>query len=111
MKWFVASLKLVTYFLIEFFFLSFQIAYRTASTRFPGKLSELFLVLSDDYPARAEAEAGAGAEFQTRGRGQKHRLEDDQMSVESHSKRPDHVSSAEKNRTKKKNQTKSKAGK
>ena len=59
----------------------FQIAYRTASDKFPGKLSELFLVLSDNVSQQqSEAE---GFESQPGGRGQKHRLEEDQMSVES----------------------------
>ena len=75
----------------------FQIAYRTASDRFPGRLSELFLVLSDDLPTVAADEA---ARSQPPGRGQKHRLEDDQMSTESGSKRKDLSASAEKNKSK-----------
>ena len=88
-------------------FVWLQIAYRTASNRFPGKLSEIFLVLSDDYSSRQSTEAGAEASgFQQVGRGQKHRLDDDQMSVQSvESKRLDTVPSAEKNR---KNKNKSK---
>ena len=84
----------------------FQIAYRIASNKFPGKLSETFLVLSDDaQPADDE-----GGEFQTqgRGRGQKYPRDEDQMSVESHgSKRQDVVSSAEKN---KKSQSQNRGG-
>ena len=73
----------------------FQIAYRTAGNKFPGKLSELFLVLSDDVPPPEDDKAG----YQTQGRGRKHQREDDQMSVESvTSKRQDVSSSAEKNR-------------
>ena len=76
----------------------FQIAYRTASDRFPGRMAELFLVLSDDLPAAALPEASSS---QPLGRGQKHRLDDDQMSVESSdSKRKDQSASAEKNKTK-----------
>ena len=91
---------------MSYYFLSyFQIAYRTASNRFPNKLSELFLVLSDDYPAQLAQEGLSEAEgFQPRG--QKHRLDDDQMSVQSTgTKRPDNETSAEKN--KKKQQPKS----
>ena len=78
----------------------FQIAYRTASNKFPGKLRELFLVLSDDYvlPDRAE---GQDPGFKLVGRGQKHRLDDDQMSVGSQeSKRHDAASFDEKNKAK-----------
>ena len=71
-----------------------QIAYRTASDKFPGKLSELFLILSDDTPS-FDDDSG---EFRTQGRGQKHQRDDDQMSTESGSKRQDISSSAEKNR-------------
>lgn len=63
----------------------FQIAYRIASDKFKGKLSELFLVLSDDYVLPPEDDG-----FEShRSRGQKHQLEDDP-------KRPDVGSSAEK---------------
>ena len=84
------------------FSILFQIAYRTASTRFPGKLSELFLVLSDDSPllGQPSASPAAGASHPP-GRGQKHRLEDNQMSVKSSgSKHKDLTSSADKNRGK-----------
>ena len=80
--------------LFNYAFLLLQIAYRTASNKFPGKLSELFLVLSDDTPPFEDDRA----EFQTQGRGRKHQRDDDQMSVESGSKRQDVSSSAEKNR-------------
>ena len=80
----------------------FQIAYRTASDKFPGKLSELFLVLSDNLPPQLP-EGADGFESQQPGRGHKHRLDDDQMSVESsESKRPDVTTSAEKNHSKNK---------
>ena len=70
----------------------FQIAYRIASDKFKGKLSELFLVLSDDYVLPPEDDG-----FEShRSRGQKHQLEDDRMSVEADPKRPDVGSSAEK---------------
>ena len=76
----------------------FQIAYRIASDRFPGRLTELFLVLCDDLPAAAQPEASGS---QPLGRGQKHHLEDDQMSVgSSESKRKDQSASAEKNKSK-----------
>ena len=74
-------------------FVGFQIAYKTAAHRFTGKLAELFLVLSDNQPVAAEAGASG---FQPIGRGQKHHLDDDQMSTESGSKRKDQSSSAEK---------------
>ena len=74
--------------------LFFQIAYRTASDRFPGRLSELFLVLSDDLPTAATSEV---ASSQPLGRGHKHRLDDDQMSTESGK---DQSASAEKNKSK-----------
>ena len=75
-----------------------QFAYRTASNKFPGKLSELFLVLKDDHPVHPDQLHGAGG-----ARARKHRLDDDQMSVESsESKRPDVTTSAEKNRSKNK---------
>ena len=87
---------------------AFQIAYRTASNKFEGRLSELFLVLSDDYPTQLTEEGRDEAVgFQPVGRGQKHRLEDDQMSVESGTKRVDNVSSAEKNQ---KNKSKTSKG-
>ena len=79
---------------------SFQIAYKTASTKFPGKLSELFLVLSDDSPlvGQPPASSAAGASHPP-GRGHKHRLDDDQISVQSSgSKRKDLTSSADKNK-------------
>lgn len=87
----------MTFFLLHFL----QIAYQTASSRFPGKLSELFLVLSDDYRLPA-AKAAEGEGYQSRGdRGQKHRLDDDQMSVKSvGSKRMDLSSSADKSKSK-----------
>ena len=87
---------------VNSFVFSFQIAYRTAGNRFQGKLSELFLVLSDEYPAQLAQEGQAeAAGFQPSSRGQKHRLEDDQMSVQSvESKRLDTETSAEKNRKK-----------
>ena len=86
----------------------FQIAYRIASDKFKGKLSELFLVLSDSYTPPPDDDG-----FQAnRPRGQKHRLEDDRMSVESDSKRPDVTTSAEKNQgNKAKNKPKAKANK
>ena len=85
----------------------FQSAYRTASDKFKGKLAELFLVLSDSFVPQPEAD---GFESQRPGRGQKHRLEEDRMSVESDSKRPDVTSSAEKNQgNKSKNKPKPKA--
>ena len=89
-------------------FVCLQIAYKTASNRFQGKLSEIFLVLSDDYASQQRTEEGAEASgFQQVGRGQKHRLDEDQMSVHSvESKRLDTVPSAEKNR---KNKSKSKS--
>ena len=62
-----------------FLFVGFQIAYRTAANRFPRRLAELFLVLSDNLTVATEADATS---FQPLGRGQKHRHEDDQMSVE-----------------------------
>ena len=76
----------------------FQIAYRTAGSRFPGKLSELFLVLSDDVSAvEDDRDRDEAKGFQARGRGQKHQLDDDQMSVRSSgSKRQDVTTSAEK---------------
>ena len=70
----------------------FQIAYRTASDKFPGKLAELFLVLADGHVLPAEARGSHPPPV----RGTKHRLEDDQMSTGSGSKRQDLVSSAEK---------------
>ena len=75
-----------------------QIAYRTASNKFVGKLAQLFLVLSDSHKASNEA-----SDQPPPGRGLKHRLDDDQMSVEStgESKRPDVSTSAEKNKQKK----------
>ena len=78
-------------------FLFFKIAYRTAADKFPGKLSELFLVLSDNAPPQTEV--AGGFESHPAGRGQKHRLEDDdRMSVHSSdTKRPDVTTSAEKN--------------
>ena len=90
-------------------FHSLQIAYRTAGDRFPGKLSELFLVLSDDHSAEASS-APENVGFQTSGRGQKHQLEDDQMSTGSNSKRRDLAKSAEKNqsKTQSKNQSRNK---
>ena len=76
-----------------------QIAYRTAGDKFPGKLSELFLVLSDSHVPPKEAQDSQ----QPSGRGTKHRLDDDAMSVKSvDSKRPDLASSAEKNKASKK---------
>ena len=70
-------------------------------------MSELFLVLSDNYVPPPEAD---GFEFQRSGRAQKHRLEEDRMSVESESKRPDVTSSAEKTQgNKSKNKPKPKA--
>ena len=76
-------------------FVGLQIAYKTAAHRFTGKLAELFLVLSDNQPVAAEAGASG---FQPIGRGQKHQLDDDQMSTESGSQRKDQSSSAEKNK-------------
>ena len=82
-------------------FAFFQIAYRIASDKFPGKLSELFLVLSDNIPREPSAPEGSRAHA---GRGHKHRLDEDQMSVGSgDSKRPDFSTSAEKTRNKSKN--------
>ena len=73
-----------------------QIAYRTASNKFVGKLAQLFLVLSDSHKASNEA-----SDQPPLGRGLKHRLDDDQMSVESvESKRPGLASSAEKGKNK-----------
>ena len=85
-------------FIFQFYF---QIAYRTASGRFPGRLTELFLVLSDDAPSAAEPRDSwpEASNSQPLGRGQKHRLDEDQMSVESsESKRKDQSASAEKNK-------------
>ena len=77
-----------------------QIAYRTAGNKFPGKLSELFLVLSDSHVLPKEAQD----QQHHSGRGTKHRLDDDQMSVQSgETKRQDLASSAEKNKTSKAN--------
>ena len=84
----------------------FQIAYRTASNKFPGKLAELFLVLSDSHVLLDDG-PGAAAGFS--GRGQKHRLDDDQMSVHSvEPKRPDVNTSAEKDKSKSKKFSKNK---
>ena len=83
-------------FLYPFPFFFFQVAYRTASDKFLGKLSELFLVLSDSYRVPPENDNFGS---QPTGRGTKHRLDDDQMSVES-VKRPDVNTSAEKNKSK-----------
>ena len=77
-----------------FHFSIFQIAYRTAGNKFEGRLAELFLILSDDHAVPVEAEASDS--HLPVGRGTKHRLEDDQMSTGSGSKRQDLVSSAEK---------------
>ena len=88
----------------HFCFVVFQFAYRTASTKFPGKLAELFLVLSDDHPVPSDPAVGVGASGPiSQSRSRKHRLDDDQMSVEStgESKRPDVSTSAEKNKQKK----------
>ena len=64
------------------------------------------MVLSDDQPAMAQPEASGS---QPLGRGQKHRLDDDQMSVESSgSKRRDQSASAEKNQKSGRNKQKSK---
>ena len=71
-----------------------QIDYRTAADKFKGKLAELFLVLSDSYCPQPDDD---GFNSQRPARGQKHRLEEDRMSVESDSKRPDVTTSAEKN--------------
>ena len=75
-------------------------------------MSELFLVLTDSFVASEPSGAQPPA------RGQKHRLDEDQMSVQSvESKRPDVTTSAEKNKAKKnqpqsqKNQSKSKSQK
>ena len=54
-------------------------------------------MLSDDLPTAANGEF---ASSQPLGRGQKHRLDDDQMSTESGSKRKDQSASAEKNKSK-----------
>ena len=70
----------------------FQIAYRTASDKFPGKLAELFLVLTDGHVTHDES----GDSRPPPHRGTKHRMEDDQMSTGSGSKRQDLVPSAEK---------------
>ena len=64
-------------------------------------MSELFLVLSD--AGKVATEAAEGLTSQPLGRGHKHRLEDDQMSVQSTgSKRQDISNSAEKNKGKNK---------
>ena len=60
---------------------------------------------------RLPPQASANDGFQPQGRGHKHRLEDDQMSVESNSKRQDFSSSAEKNKTKNKPKNKNRVGK
>lgn len=56
-------------------------------------------MLSDDHPPPAPNTAESSG-FQTSGRGQKHRLDDDQMSTGSNSKRQDLARSAEKNPSK-----------
>ena len=73
-----------------------------ASNKFPGKLSELFLVLADSQSLAAGATAGAGDSGPShQNRGRKHQLDNDQMSTEStHSKRKDLSTSAEKKKTK-----------
>lgn len=94
----------------HFCFVVFQFAYRTASTKFPGKLAELFLVLSDDHPVPSDPAVGVGASGPiSQSRSRKHRLDDDQMSVESTgSKRKDVSTSAEKNKSKNKSKNKPK---
>lgn len=90
-----------------FFVILSQIAYRTASNKFPGKLSELFLVLKDT--PRGDAEAADPVAPHPSGRGLKHCLEEDQMSVQSGgSKRQDLTSSADKSKKNKSKSTKPK---
>ena len=105
-----SSLNLVLFCPVHGLISVFQIAYRTAGTRFSGRLSELFLVLSDDHHIPQEPADGAGAfGSEPLGRGQKHRLDDDQMSIESETKQKDQSTSAEKNKSKNKAKNKPKA--
>ena len=95
---FVFNLFCVLFGLHLFLVSVFRIAYRLAGDKFVGKMSELFLVLSDS--AQPVSDDADGFQVQPPARGQKHRREDDQMSVESDSKRPDVSTSAEKTRNK-----------